>query len=109
MKKLLISAAILTSVTLVGCNANQAKPTTYAEIVSQAKIVHADAAKSGYVWKQKKMKKSYVEHYLALAEEATAKGDTAGALKAAKAALKTANAEVSQRDDAKDLKAGWVK
>ena len=109
MKKLLISAAILATATLTGCNSNQAKPTAYSDIVSQAQAMHADAAKSGYSWKQKKMKKSYVDHYLALAADAKTKGDDAGALKAANAAYKTAIAEVGQRDDANDLKAGWEK
>ncbi|GKT11047.1 MAG: hypothetical protein ISEC1_P0010 [Thiomicrorhabdus sp.] len=109
MKKLLISAVIIAAATLTGCNANQAKPTSYADIVAQAKTIHADAANSGYSWKQKKMKKSYVDYYLALAADAKASGDSAGALKAANAALNTANAEVAQRDDAKSLKAGWEK
>lgn len=109
MKKLLISAAILATATLTGCAGNQSKPTTYAEIVEQAKTVHADAAKSGYVWQQKKMKKPYVDHYLAVAADAKAKGDNEAALKAANAALNTANAEVAQRDDAEGLKAGWEK
>ncbi len=110
MKKLLISATIFVAATLVGCNnTNQTKPTSYTDIVSQAKSLHADAAETGYVWKQKKMKTSYVEHYLALAEEAKSKGDEAGALKAAKEALKTAKAEIAQREGAKGLKATWEK
>lgn len=109
MKKLLISTALVTSFTLTGCIANDTKPTSYADIVAQAKATHADAANSGYVWKQKKMKTSYVEHYLTLAEEAKAKGDDAAALQAAKEALKTAKAEVAQRDGAENLKATWEK
>jgi len=109
MKKLLISTALVASFALTGCIANDTKPTSYADIVAQAKATHADAAKSGYVWKQKKMKTGYVEHYLALAEEAKAKGDEAGALQAAKEALKTANAEIAQRDGANNLKTVWEK
>ncbi len=110
MKKLLISATIFVSATLVGCNqTNQSKPTSYADIVSQAKSLHANAAETGYVWKQKKMKTSYVEHYLAQADEAKKKGDDAAALKAAQEALKIATAEVAQREEAKNLKASWEK
>lgn len=109
MKKLLISAALVATVSLTACVGNEAKPGSYADIVAQAKAAHADAAKSGYTWKQKKMKKGYVDHYLAQAEEAMKKGDEEAALKAAKNALKTAKAEVAQRDEANGLKAGWEK
>ena len=109
MKKLLISATLLAAATLTGCNTTQTKTTSYSDTVSQAKSLHADAAKTGYVWKQNKMKKSYVEHYLAQAEEAKSKGDEAGALKAAQEALKTAKAEIAQREDAVGLKATWEK
>ncbi|MCF6253497.1 MAG: hypothetical protein L3J38_01990 [Thiomicrorhabdus sp.] len=109
MKKLLISAAIVATITLSGCNTNQSKPTSYSDIVSQTKSLHADAIKTGYSWKQKKMKTSYVEDYLAQAEKAKSKGDEAGALKAAKEALKIAKAEIAQREDAVGLKATWEK
>ncbi len=109
MKKSLISATIVATIALSGCNTNKAKPTSYADIVSQAKSLHANAAETGYVWKQKKMKTSYVEHYLAQAEEAKSKGDQAGALKAAQEALKIARAEIAQREDAVGLKATWEK
>ena len=109
MKKLLITAALVATVSLSACAGNEAKPDSYADIVAAATAAHADAAKSGYAWKQKKMKLSYVEDYLAKAEEAKAKGDEAGAMKNAKEALKTANAEVAQRDSAKGLKGAWEK
>ncbi len=109
MKKLLISTTLLAAVALTGCNTNQTKPTSYSEIVEQAKALHADAVKTGYVWKQKKMKLSYVEDYLAQAEKAKSKGDEASALKAAKEALKIAKAEIAQREDAIGLKATWEK
>ena len=109
MKNLLISAALMATVTLSGCAGSEAKTDSYAGIVAAANTAHADAKTSGFVWKQKKMKLSYVEDYLAKAEAAKAKGDEAGAMANAKAALKTANAEVAQRDSAKGLKAGWEK
>ena len=109
MKKLLISAALVATVALSGCYTNQNKPTSYSDIVSQAKSLHADATKTGYVWKQKKMKLSYVEDYLAQAEKAKSKGDEASALKAATEALKIAKAEIAQREDAIGLKATWEK
>lgn len=109
MKKLLMTAALVATVSLTGCATNGAKSDSYADVVAAAKATHADAKKSGYVWQQKKMKMSYVEDYLAKAEEAKAKGDDKGALKAANMALKTAKAEVAQRDSANGLKAGWEK
>lgn len=109
MKKLLMTAALVATVSLAGCAGNGAKADSYADIVAAATATHADAAKSGYTWKQKKMKMGYVDTYLAKAEEAKAKGDDEGALKAAKQALKTANAEVAQRDAADGLKGGWEK
>lgn len=109
MKKLLMTAALVATVSLAGCTGNGTKDDSYAGIVAAAKATHAEAAKSGYVWKQKKMKLGYVETYLAQAEEAKAKGDDEAALKAAQAALKTAKAEVAQRDSAEGLKGGWEK
>ncbi|VAW48477.1 hypothetical protein MNBD_GAMMA03-1318 [hydrothermal vent metagenome] len=109
MKKLLISATLLTVATLTGCSTTQTNPTSYSDIVTQAKSLHADASNTGYAWKQKKMKTSYVEYYLAQAENAKNKGDETEALKAAQAALKTAKAEIAQREDAINLKATWEK
>ena len=111
MKKLLITAALVATVSLTACTGNGTKvnSSSYADVVSAAKAAHADASKSGYIWKQKKMKMSYVDTYLAKAEAAKAKGDDAGALKAANQALKTANAEVAQREAANGLKGGWEK
>ncbi len=109
MKKLLMTAALVATVSLTGCAGNGAKDESYASIVAAATATHADAAKSGYTWQQKKMKMSYVDTYLAKAEEAKAKGDDEGALKAANQALKTAKAEVAQREAANGLKAGWEK
>ncbi len=111
MKNLLITAALVATVSLTACAGNDTKVNlnSYADVVAAAKAAHADAAKSGYVWQQKKMKMSYVDTYLAKAEEAKAKGDDAGALKAANEALKTANAEIAQRESANGLKGGWEK
>ncbi len=109
MKKLLITAALVATVSLAACTSNEAKAGSYASVVSAAKAAHADAASSGFTWQQRDMKLSYVDHYLALAEEAKAKGDDAAAMDFAQQALKTANAEVAQRDAGKTLKAGWEK
>ncbi len=109
MKKFLMTAALVATVSLTACTGNETKTNAYADIVAAATANHAEAAKSGYTWKQKKMKKGYVDHYLAKAEAAKAKGDEAGAMKNAQAALKTAKAEVAQRDAANGLKAGWEK
>lgn len=109
MKKLIISAAIIATAALSGCANNASKPTAYSDLVSEAKALQADAAKSGYVWQQKKMKKPYVEHYIDQAEQAKAAGDEAAALKAANQAYDTAVAQIAQREDNADLKGAWEK
>lgn len=110
MKKLIIGASIAAVLTLSGCTGNEVKTAaTYESIVAEAKAAQEVSVKGGHVWKQKKMKTPYVEHYLALAEEAKKKGDEAAALKHAKNALKTANAQVAQINDNADLKAAWSK
>jgi len=107
MKKLIIGTALVTALGMGGCTANETSSTSYAGIVDSAKAAHAKAGTN--VWKQKKMKKAYFDTYLAKAEAAKAKGDEAGAMKYAKEAYKTANAEVAQAEAWKNLKAGWEK
>ncbi|WEJ63282.1 hypothetical protein [Thiomicrorhabdus lithotrophica] len=109
MKKLIIGTAIVAALSMGGCTSNEAKPTSYADYVASATAAHAKAKAVNNVWKQKKMKKSYVETYLAKADEAKKKGDEAAALKYAKEAYKSANAEVAQMEAWKGQKAGWEK
>ena len=111
MKKLLmtLSSVAIMSVSLNACATNMAGPSNYADIVKAAQAAHAEAKAGKNVWKQKKMKKAYVDHYLAKAEEALKKGDDAGALKFAKLALKVANAEVDQLKRYADEKPMWEK
>lgn len=111
MKKLLVSAAVVATLSLGACSSTgQTKSlSSYDDIIAEAASIHAQAAKNNYVWKQKKMKKPYVDHYIALAEEAKKKGDDATAMKYAKEALKTANAELDQEVKYSDLKPGWYK
>lgn len=110
MKKLFIGTAIVAALSMGGCASNEAAaPSSYADYVSAAKAAHAKAAAAGNVWKQKKMKKGYVDHYLAKAEEAKKKGDDAGAMKYAKEAYKSANAEVAQTASWEGQKAAWEK
>ena len=110
MKKLLIAATIATTVTLGACSSN---PTTasasYSDMIAQAKAAHAVAKKRGDVWKQKKMKKAYVDYYIAKAEAAKKKGDKAAAMKNAKLALKTAKAEVKQTEDYANITPLWAR
>ncbi|MBF6057138.1 MULTISPECIES: hypothetical protein [Thiomicrorhabdus] len=107
MKKLLIGATLIASAVFAGTASASAM--SYDETVAQAKAVHADASKDGFIWQQKKMKMPYVNDYLAKADEAHKKGDSAAAMKFAQEALKTAKAEVYQRDHNANLKAGWEK
>lgn len=110
MKKLFVSAAIVASLSLGACSSSQTKSlSSYDDIVTEAVAVHAEAKKKGNVWKQKKMKLAYVDHYIAKAEEAKKKGDDTAAMKFAKEALKTANAEVNQSAKYADLQPAWIK
>lgn len=110
MKKLFVSAAIVASLSLSACSSTQTKSlSSYDDIIAEAVAVNAEAKKKGFVWKQKAMKLPYVEHYIAKAEEAKKKGDDASAMKYAKEALKTANAEMNQMVKYSDLQPAWYK
>ncbi|BBP43037.1 hypothetical protein [Thiosulfativibrio zosterae] len=109
MKKLLVISAVAASLTLGACASTPTAKSEYDATVEKATMAHAEAKKMGNVWKQKKMKMSYAEDYLAKAAEAKAKGDEAAALKFAKEALKTAEAEVEQSMKYADVKPGWYK
>ena len=109
MKQLLLGMAIALSLSVTGCAYNNSTPSSYAEYVGAAKAAHAKAVANKNVWQQKKMKLPYVEHYLAKADEAKQKGDDSTALKYAKEAYKSANAEVAQVDSWKTLKPAWEK
>ncbi len=111
MKKLLTGAAVAATLTLGACSSMgiKSEPTTYAEITAAAKATHAEAKKMKNVWKQKKMKKAYVDFYLAKAEAAKKKGDEKAAMKYAKLALKVARAEVDQINRYAGEKPMWEK
>lgn len=110
MKKYLIGAAIIASLSLGACSSSPSKSTmSYDDTVAEAKAQHAKAKSYGNVWKQKKMKMSYVETYLTKAEEAKKKGDEAAAMKYAQEALKSANQEVAQSESNAGLKPAWIK
>lgn len=109
MKKLLIGTAMIAAVSMTACASNSTMPTSYSDYVAAAQAKHEIAKAEKNVWKQKKMKKSYVETYLAKAEEAKKKGDDANALKYAKEAYKSANAQVEQANSWKELKPLWEK
>ncbi len=110
MKKLLIAATIATTMTLGACVGNpMSSSASYSDVVAQAKATHKEAASHGNVWKQKKMKKAYVDHYLAKAEAAKKKGDDAAAMKNAKLALKIAKAEIKQSKDYANIVPLWAK
>lgn len=107
MKKLFIGTALVAALGLSACSANTANPTTYFDYVTAAQEAHATAKKAKNVWKQKKMKKSYVDTYLAKAAAAKELGNDAEALKHAKEAYKIANAQTAQ--SANIAKAVWEK
>lgn len=108
MKKLFIGMAVIASLSISACNATKPDANSYEGVVAEAKAKHAFAKKrDGNVWKQKKMKKAYVDHYLAQAAKAKKAGKDADALKLAKQARDTARQEVKQMDN-KD-KPAWLK
>ncbi len=110
MKKIIVTAAVAASLSLGACSmGTKSEPKTYAEITAAAKAAHAEAKKLKNVWKQKKMKKAYVDYYLAKAEAAKKKGDEAAAMKNAKLALRVARAEVDQINRYKNEKPMWEK
>lgn len=96
MKKLLIGAMLTASMALVGCEHTATSGTSYTDVLAKAEKLHNEAKAKGYVWKQKKMKKGYVEHYKAEAEAAAKKGDMDKAMAAANNALKSAEGELRQ-------------
>jgi hypothetical protein len=107
MKKLLIATAVAAMVGMTGCASNSSAPSSYAEYVAAAKAAHK--ASGDNIWKQKKMKKAYTDHYLSLAEAAKKKGDDAAALKYAKQAYHSASAQKAQTESWKTLKPLWEK
>lgn len=111
MKKLFAGAAIFAALTLSACSSNPMKSgsMSYDETVAEAKAQHAKAKEYGNVWQQKKMKLPYVEHYLAEADKAKKAGNEDKAMKMAKEALKTANAEVAQSEDYQGMKPAWIR
>ena len=110
MKKLFTAAAVAASLTLGACANMQSNDlSTYNGVMAEAAAQHAIAKENGNVWKQKKMKKPYVDHYMAKAEEAKKKGDDAAAMKYAKEALKTARAEVRQTQAHASTEPAWLK
>ncbi len=110
MKKILVGAAVAVALNLTACSSMATQsPNSYEAIVADATAAHAQATEMKNVWKQKKMKLGYVEHYLDLAKKAKDKGDEAGAVKFAKEAQKSAHAQVAQMKAAANLKAAWEK
>ncbi|MBN2864579.1 MAG: hypothetical protein JXK16_01085 [Thiotrichales bacterium] len=110
MKKLLIGAAVAVALNLTACSSMATQsPNSYEAIVADTAAAQAKSVEMKNVWQQKAMKLSYVDHYLALAEEAKKAGDEHGAIKWAKEAQKTAHAQVAQIEAHKGYKAGWEK
>lgn len=113
MKKLLVGIAVAATMTLTACGSAPTKTSAAADSyegkIAQAKKLHAESASHGNVWKQKKMKKAYVDHYVAKSAEAKAKGDDKAAMKWADEALKTAKAQLQQYNDNNGLEPLWRK
>lgn len=109
MKKLLIGTALAAVLGITGCTSNAATPTTYDDYVASTQAAYEKAKAKNVVWKQKAMKKPYVDTWLDKAAEAKAKGDDAKAMEYVKEAYKVAQAQLDQIESWKTLKAGWEK
>lgn len=110
MKTLLIGTVVVAALSLGACSNSPAKATSasaYDKVVAEAKAQHAKSKSMGNSWKQKKMKKPYVDTFLAKAAAAKEKGDDEKALKLANKALFTANAQVVQITNSP--KPAWIK
>lgn len=110
MKKILVGAAVAVALNLTACSTMATQsPNSYEAILADVAAAQAKSVEMKNVWQQKKMKLSYVDHYLDLAKKAKAKGDDAAAIKWAKEAQKTANAQIAQIEAHKGYKAAWEK
>lgn len=111
MKKLLVISAIAASLTLGACASTPeaSAKSEYDATVEKATMLQAQAKAAGNVWKQKAMKLPYTEDYLAQADEAKKKGNDAEALRLAKEALKTAEAQLVQNERHAAEKPAWYK
>ena len=107
MKKIIIGTAVAVALNLTACSA--APTNSYDSVVADATAMQAKSLEISNIWKQKAMKLPYVDHYLDLAKTAKEKGDDAEAIKWANEALKTANAQIAQIEEAKGLKGAWEK
>lgn len=104
MKKLLVGATVLATLSLAACNHNQTAGDNYASLVSEAQQKQEIARQSGNVWQQRRMKLPYVDHYLAEAEKARQES-----VRLANEAVDTANAQLDQSSYAAELRPGWYK
>ncbi len=105
MKKLLVGATVLATLTLAACNHNQAMSTDgYAALVAEAQEKQAKSHELGNVWQQRNMKLPYVDHYLAEAEKARQES-----VRLAREAVKSANAQIEQSKYAAELRPGWYR
>ncbi len=98
MKKLFIGAALVVSLTVVSHGSVYAKAETasFESIIAEAKAKHAIAKKEGNVWKQKKMKKSFVDTFIDKAQAAKKAGKNTEAVAYANQALNTATQQIRQ-------------
>ncbi|BBP45410.1 hypothetical protein THMIRHAS_07830 [Thiosulfatimonas sediminis] len=105
MKKLIAGMTI--AVALAGFNGLANASADLDAKMAEAAKIHAEAAKGGFVWKQKAMKETYFNTYKAEYDEAKKKGDLKKMENAADLAMRTAKGEHVQMSA--DVKAGWAK
>ncbi|MBE0494249.1 MAG: hypothetical protein IBX48_07885 [Thiomicrospira sp.] len=103
MKKLLVGATVLATLTLGACAHNQ-QTDKYAALVNEAKAKQDISKETGNIWHQRAMKKPYVEHYLEEAEKARLES-----VRLANEAVRSANAQIAQTEEARAMTPGWYK
>lgn len=103
MKKLLVGATVLATLTLGACAHNQHND-NYSALVKEAQAKQEISKETGNIWHQRAMKKPYVEHYLAEAEKARLES-----VRLAKEAVRSADAQIAQTEEARATVPGWYK
>ncbi len=109
MKKFIIATFILSTMSF-NAYSKTVDTVSFSEIVAEAKANHATAKEmQNIVWKKKALKKPFVEHFLAKADEAMKKGDEDAAMGFATQALTTSRGELRQAKLFGNIQPAWIK
>ncbi len=110
MKKLILTAVILSTMSLNASAKAPANELSFKEIVAETESKHATAKEMfNVVWKQRDMQKPFVEHFLYKANAAKKASDEDSAIDYALQALAVASGELRQAEAMKTNTPSWVK